>query len=280
MARVANPWLCSLTLWVLVCACSVAKSCLTLCDPMDHSPPGSSVHGSSQARILEWVAISFSRGSSQSRDWTQVSYIDLQILYHQATREAPLAAGRKTLTYLCLEDAFKSRAACRFPGTCVLFAFHQCSSSKFLLDWDEVFLWPYLGFPCSSAGKESACNAGDLGSIPGQGKGYPLQYSGLENSMDCIVHGVTKSGTQLSDFHFHFPLFSGFLKQRKDKVQENLYLSTFQSPNWSTCRALQVRTFLPWSSPVLYLGAECYLRVADSTWAEKEIMVEGKIGRG
>ena len=48
----------------------------------------------------------------------------------------------------------------------------------------------YLGFPCGSAGKESACNVGDLGSIPGlerspgEGKGYPLQYSGLENSMD------------------------------------------------------------------------------------------------
>ena len=56
---------------------------------------------------------------------------------------------------------------------------------------------PALGFPCGSAGKESACNAGDLGSIPGLGrspgkeKGYPLQYSSLENSMDCIVHGVT-----------------------------------------------------------------------------------------
>ena len=47
--------------------CSVAKSCLTLCDPLDCSPPGSSVHGISQARTLEWVAISFSRGSSQPR---------------------------------------------------------------------------------------------------------------------------------------------------------------------------------------------------------------------
>ena len=60
-----------------------------------------------------------------------------------------------------------------------------------------------------SAGKESACNAGDLGSIPGfasssgEGNGYPLQYSGLENSMDCIVHGVTKSWTRLSNFDFH-----------------------------------------------------------------------------
>ena len=67
-----------------------------------------------------------------------------------------------------------------------------------------------LGFPHGSADKESACNAGDLGSIPGLGRcpgeenGYPLQYSGLENSMDCIVHGVAKSRTQLSDFHFHF----------------------------------------------------------------------------
>ena len=61
----------------------------------------------------------------------------------------------------------------------------------------------FIGFPCGSAGKESACNVGDLGSIhglgrsPGEGKCYPLQYSGLENSVDCRVHGVTKSWTQL-----------------------------------------------------------------------------------
>ena len=52
-----------------------SQSCLTFCDPMDCSQPGSSVHGIFQARILEWVAISFSRGSSQPRDWTQVSRI-------------------------------------------------------------------------------------------------------------------------------------------------------------------------------------------------------------
>ena len=63
------------------------------------------------------------------------------------------------------------------------------------------------GFPCGSAGKESAHNVGDLGSIPGlgrppgEGKGNPLQYSGLENSMDCIVHAVAKSQTRLSDFY-------------------------------------------------------------------------------
>ena len=69
------------------------------------------------------------------------------------------------------------------------------------------------GFPCGSAGKESACNAGNLnlilglGKSPGEGKGCPLQYSGvsisgLENSMNCIVNGVTKSQTRLSDVHF------------------------------------------------------------------------------
>ena len=89
------------------------------CDPMDCSLPGSSVLGIVQARILEWVAISFSRG-------------------------------------------------------------------------------PSLGFPGDSAGKESTFSVGDLGSIPGlgrspgKGKGYPLQYSGLENFMDCIVHRVAK----------------------------------------------------------------------------------------
>ena len=70
-----------------------------------------------------------------------------------------------------------------------------------------VFLYGFL-FPGGSAGKESSRNARDLGSIPGlgrspgEGKGYPLQDSGLENSMDYIVHGVTKSRTQLNDFHF------------------------------------------------------------------------------
>ena len=64
-----------------------------------------------------------------------------------------------------------------------------------------------MGFPCGSAGKEFACDMGDLdltpglGRSPGEGKGYPLQYSGLENSLVCVVHGVAKSWTQLSNFH-------------------------------------------------------------------------------
>ena len=72
----------------------------------------------------------------------------------------------------------------------------------------EAQSYAMLGFPCGSAGKEFTCNAGDLGSIPRlrrspeEGQGYPVQYSGLENFKDCIVHGVTKSQTQVSNFHF------------------------------------------------------------------------------
>ena len=78
------------------------------------------------------------------------------------------------------------------------------------------------GFPGGSGGKESACNAGDQDLIPGwgrshrEGNGYPLQYSCLEDSMDkgawrATVHGVTKSWTRLSDFHF-----SSFKNEDKD----------------------------------------------------------------
>ena len=96
-----------------------------------------------------------------------------------------------------------------------------------------------LGFPGGSAGKESTCNLGDLGSIPGlgrspgEGKGFPLQYSGLENPVDCIVHRVAKSRTQLSDFHVHVFLAeaadeayrvtcSGHLSPKKQKKEWNL----------------------------------------------------------
>ena len=134
----------------LFCFCythTVAQSCLTLCNLMDCSLPRSSIHGIFQAKILEWVATPFSKGSSRPRDQTNVS----------------------------------------------------CIAGRFFTFWS---------FPCGSAHKESACIEVDLGSIPGlgrfpgEGKGYPLQYSGLENSMDCIVHGTAKSRTRLSDFHF------------------------------------------------------------------------------
>ena len=67
----------------------VAQSCLTLCDPMDCSLPGSSVHGIFQATVLEWVAIFFSRGASQPRDQTRVSRTAGRRFTLWATREAP-----------------------------------------------------------------------------------------------------------------------------------------------------------------------------------------------
>ena len=72
-------------------------------------------------------------------------------------------------------------------------------------------------FPGSSVGEQSACNAGDpclipgSGRSPGEGNGYPLQYSGLENSMDCIDHGVTKSQTRLRNFHFPVMIVVAFI---------------------------------------------------------------------
>ena len=85
-------------------------------------------------------------------------------------------------------------------------------SAMFFVDLDKVF-------PDSSVGKESACNAGDPSLIPGlrrppgEGKGYPLQYCGLDNSMDCIVHRVTKSQTHLSNFHsYHKMIITGLLE--------------------------------------------------------------------
>ena len=96
-------------------------------------------------------------------------------------------------------------------STCILqqeeaFFSHPSMKKDFLL------AKPYEkppGFPCGLADKEPDCNAGELGLIPGlgrspgEGKGYPLHYSDLKKSMDCIVHGVAKSQTRLGDFSLH-----------------------------------------------------------------------------
>ena len=82
----------------------------------------------------------------------------------------------------------------------------------------SFFFFLCFGFPCGSAGIESSCNAGDLGSIPALGrsceerKGYPIHDSGWENSMDCIIYGVSKRQTGLSGFPFHFQFTQVFFK--------------------------------------------------------------------
>ena len=93
------------------------------------------------------------------------------------------------------------------PGGLILVPVYPRVMQKRFKNWKKLPFTDHLGFPGGSAGKESACNEGDLGLIPGlgrslgEGKGYPIQYSGPENSMDCIGQGITKSQTQLSDFH-------------------------------------------------------------------------------
>jgi len=116
-------------------------------------------------------------------------------------------------------------------------------------DWQVQQYWPKLptpvslGFPCGSAGEESACSVGDLGSIPGlgrspgEGKGYPLLYSGLENSTNWIVHGVTQSQTQLSNFHFYFHgdlTWSSELSLRKETATQEKCL-WFRVPPSTFC---------------------------------------------
>ena len=154
---------------VHMCACVKSfQLCPTLCDPMDCSPPGSSVHGILQTRILQWVACPPSgdlpapRGPSRPRDQTSISHVSCisrQVLYHWHHLESPLI-------------------------------------SHYIL----------IYFPGSSDGKASACNEGDLGLIPesgrspGEGNGNPLQDSCLENPMDggawwATVRGIAKSQT-------------------------------------------------------------------------------------
>ena len=114
----------------------VTQSCLTLYDPVDCSPPSSSVHGLFQAGILEWVAISFSRGSSQPRDWTQVSRIAGRRFNLWATREAHMISITTTQLYWC-----------SIKGVMLLFSCLILSDS-FATPWTVALQSPLsVGFP-------------------------------------------------------------------------------------------------------------------------------------
>ena len=168
----------------------VAQLCLTLSDLMNYRLSGSSVHGISQERILEWVSIPFSRGSSWPRDRTQVSWIGRWILYCWATRKP------YNLTYLSLN---------------ILESF--CTSMSFFM------LFSLLGsllHPLQSPTYHSGLRAMSYQhfiNLTGVGNGTPLQYSCLENPMDggawwAAVHGVATSWTQLRDFTFTFCFYA------------------------------------------------------------------------
>ena len=102
----------------------VAQSCPTLCNPVDCSPPGSSIHGILQARILEWVAISFSRGSSWPRDRTQVSRIAGRRFNLWATREATVLMG----IYMKKALIWTDTCTCMFIATLFTIAMTQKQS--------------------------------------------------------------------------------------------------------------------------------------------------------
>ena len=176
----------SCTLRVHVCV-SVTQSSLTLCDPMHCSLPGSCFHGIFQARVLEWVALSYSRDLESNGLLIPIQH-----------RGSESSARQWCCNRTCMPVLFimsKVRMFISKPRNLSIYN---------ILTWDIYTYIPYMGFAGGSDGKESACSAGDLGSIPGSGRSpgggnsYPLQYSCLENSMDrgawqATVHGVAKS---------------------------------------------------------------------------------------
>ena len=116
--------------------------------------------------------------------------------------------------------------------------------------WCSLSFHKYQPCICGSAGKQSTCNVGDPSSIPGLGrspgerKGYPFQYSGLENSMDCIVHGITKSQTLLNNFHFTSLHFTK--KTAHKGVPKSIPLSLESSKRTLTSQRLW--EVLPWGN--------------------------------
>ena len=121
-----SMWFHSIMHWLCTCACSVTQSCLTLCNPLGCSPPGSSVHGISQARTLESVAISYSRGSSRLWDRTCVSCISCtgrQILYHEHQLGNPMHWSLENKTSSLIYTDFRAVFTIQHHHT-------SCSSEK------------------------------------------------------------------------------------------------------------------------------------------------------
>ena len=131
----------------------VTQLCPTLCNPMDCSPPGSSVHGILQAKTLEWVAIPFSRGSSWPRDWTQVSCIAGRFFISWATREAPklLSVSPVQFSHSIVSDSLRphesqhARPPCPSPTRGV--HSDSCPSSRWCHPAIHLLLSPFPPAP-------------------------------------------------------------------------------------------------------------------------------------
>ena len=191
----------------------VAQSCPTLCDPMDCSPTGSSIHGIFQARVLEWVAISFSRGSSWPRDWTRVSCIAGRCFTIWATRKAH---NPEEHAYTKKEEKY----------------YFWVTLKREILPFINILKWIITKVPVGSkgylrnslelpwwlSGKESISQCRRLRFSPGLGKspwggnGKLLQYFCLENPMDRRVWWAivrVKSRTQLNTHtHTHLDIWT------------------------------------------------------------------------
>ena len=179
---------------------------------MDYSLPDSSVI--LQARILEWVANPSSRGSSQPRDQTRVSRITGRVftICKAGWRLHNVYRSDILWNSLQLVNAQYMLASLKKEQVLIPWLTYISLDSYFFLWWwrlvRNMVKISFTGFPGASDGKDSACNAGNSGLIPGLGRspgegiGYPLQYSCLENHRgvwQAVVHGVAKSRAWLSD---------------------------------------------------------------------------------
>ena len=167
--------------------CMHVQSCPTPCNPTDCSPPGSSVYGILQARILEWVAISFSRRSSWPTGIEPVSLMS-PALAGSSLPPAPVGKPRKY---------------------CIHFTNNRNETGEAYLDCTVTWRVEVFGLWSQSAQDQTPAPQPVYASGSPSVHGTPLQYSCLENAMDgrawwVAVHGVAKSWTRLSDFTFTF----------------------------------------------------------------------------
>ena len=184
--RILNVVLCAIVVGILV-----TKSCPALCNPMDYSPPGSSVHRILHARILEWVTLPSSTESSWPRDWTRrICLLQWQV------GSLPLVLPRKPLKLIrCCQIVFQSSQA-------NLHSYRQCMYSCLENPMDAGAWWAAVhGVAKSWTWLERLHFHSSLSRI-GEGNGNPLQYSCLENprhggAWRTAVYGVAQSRTRL-----------------------------------------------------------------------------------
>ena len=179
-------------------------NCVQLFNSMDCSPPGSSVHGILQARILEWIAISFSRGSSQPRNGTLIPALVGRFFITKSPGKPKTHSNSAYLMKLLSGSNEPSRMAGTYyqlTDDClhIIIALTHIKMPIFIFHLHYYKEWC---FPCSSVGKESACNTGDLGSISGSGRS-PGERNGNHSSIFVWRIPWTEEPGRLQSMGFH-----------------------------------------------------------------------------